>query len=219
MRICRRLQGKRLPSGTLTPTTAHPGSHRESGHREHGAPRRHCRACRRISRESVLEAVRWPCAIRASPGVSRPNPLREDRGRRSTAAGAFSTTTAPLLPADQQRGNGNRATVNHDQTGTMHSPDIRNARCLNARPAAASQIVSQGESRTVMNSGRRIECCVPAPVFAMMPQLCHACIRAIQPGHALTSWLPNDQSIVLAECDPHNAETRSAEQSRITISA
>lgn len=193
MRICRRLQGKRLPSGTLTPTTAHPGSHRESGHRAHDAPRRHCRACRRISRESVLEAVRWLCAICASPGVSRPNPLREDRGRRSTAAGAFGTTTAaPLLLVDQQRGNGNRATVYRDQIGTMHFPDIRNARWLNALPAAASQIVSQGESRTVMNSGRRTACCMPAPVFAMMPQLCRACIKAIQPRHALTSWLPND---------------------------
>jgi len=55
----------------------------------------------------VLEAVRWPCAIRASPGVSRPNPLREDRGKWPTAAGAFSTATeAPLLPADQQRATG-----------------------------------------------------------------------------------------------------------------
>jgi len=61
---------------------------------------------------SVVKACLKPSAGRAyrasARGVSRPNPLREDQRWRPAIAKAIRLAQ----PADQQRGNGNRATAN-----------------------------------------------------------------------------------------------------------
>jgi len=98
---------------------------------------------------SVVKAGLKPSAGRAhgrGPGVSRPNPLREDRGRRLTVARAMRLRVSAILRSTAWQ----RESCNREQIGAMHSPDIRNTRRLDyAWPAAASQIVFQGESRTV----------------------------------------------------------------------
>ncbi|GEM_PF-6902306 len=177
VRICRRPQGKRLPSGTLTPATARGAApHPRQSTTPASVP---------VMPPHQLKACLKPFAGQAYDaglGVSRSNPLREDRRMRPTAALGIK----PSRRAGQQRGNGNRATANRLERCTPLTPATRG---FDARHAAASQIVSQGESRTVILPERRI---VPAPSTAMMPKQYHTCIRAIQPVHVLTSWLPDD---------------------------
>ena len=141
---------------------------------------------------SVVKACLKPSDGRAQSASSRASLAQtrfEKTGESRLPLRNGEAVFARQQPADQQRGNGSRAPANRLERCTPLTSATRaeSARGLLLHPKSSLKRIPHSNT-----SGTPFVCCLPAPSTTMMPQQCHACIKAFQPCHALTSWLPDD---------------------------